>query len=395
VALTSRSRAVLVLGLIVVAVVASAILMGLGRNGEIPLAEVQVGDFTISLTRSGELRAERSLTVSAPSVGEKLVITNLISEGSFVKKGDPLVQFDPTELYERLKSAKRDLVGAEADLELSRAKSDLRRRELLEEIRKKEIAVRRAEGLSALDLENAQRELELAKTRYDTEARVMEADVVKVEVSIGRARERVAGAERSLKELSVTAPGDGIVVHERVWRSGKQVKVQEGDSPWPMQPIISLPDLSTLYVATDIDEIDISRISIGQRCNLRLEAYPDTSFDGHVRVVGNLARTRHYTGGPNVFDVSIELDDIDPRFRPGMKARVEIIVEVLEDRVFAPIEAVFEKAGGLVVFVERGTSFEQREVEVGARNDTHIVIVSGLEGTERVTLVDPAETGEG
>ena len=389
-----RKRNLYILSVVVIAIVVM-ILVSLGGRRNIPLAKVKRGEFVISVTRSGEIKALRSLTISAPSVGGKLLITRLIPEGTMVTKGDFLVQFDPTELLDRLESAKRDLTAAQADLDLTEAKNNLRERELKEEIRKKEIGARKAEGESPLEIENAQRELELARVRCETEGKIMRAEVVKTEVHIARAQERVTSAERSLQGLSVTAPGDGIVVHEKVWKGGQQVKVQEGDSPWPMQPIISLPDLGTLYVATDIDEIYISRIAVDLPCLLTLEAYPDTSYDGRISKIGNLARGKHYTGGPNVFDVSAEPDSIDSRFRPGMKTKVEIIADVIDDVVSVAIEGVFEKDGQPVVYVKDGNSFEERQVEVGKRNDTHIVIRSGLEGTEEIALMDPMEKREG
>lgn len=361
---------------------------------DIPVARAECGKFVISIKRTGEIKAQRSVTITAPSTGEQLIITYLVPEGTFVKKGDLLVQFDPTELLNRLESAKRDLAAAEADLELTKAKNDLRKRELAEEVRKKEIEVKRAEGLSPVDVENAKAELELAKAKAQTEIKLMEAELVKSQVQLERAKQRVASAQKSLNELTVRAPGDGLVIHEKVWRGGQQVKVQEGDSPWPMQPIISLPDLSTLYVATDVDEADIGRIRPGQECHITLEAYPDTSLGGHIDRIGNLARPRYYTGGPNVFDVWVKLDRIDERLRPGMKAKVEIIVEAADSVVSVPIEAVFEENGVPVVYVKQG-GFKHREIEVGKRNDTHIIVKKGLKCGEEVALVKPVESAGG
>jgi multidrug efflux pump subunit AcrA (membrane-fusion protein) len=381
-----------VIAVIAIAAVWAVVRFTSGRA--VPTAAVERGEFKISIVRSGEVKARRSVTVSAPTVGEKLVITRLIPEGTFVKKGDVLVEFDTTDLLERLRSAERELVAAQAELELTEAKNSLREKELLEEIRKKKLGLMQAEGGSPVGTENAGQELELAEARYYTELKVMEAEVVKTETNIARSEERLASARKSLGELTVRAPIDGLVIHEKVWRSGRQVKVQEGDSPWPMQPILSLPDLSTLYVATDVDEIDISRIGEGQKCLLTLEAYPDTAFGGGVGNVGNLARTKYYGSGPNVFDVQVDLDEIDPRFRPGMNAKVDVVIDTFEDEIFVPIEAVFSHGGETVVYVSRGGVFEDVPVVLGRRNDTHIVVREGLEASQEIALVDPLEKRE-
>jgi multidrug efflux pump subunit AcrA (membrane-fusion protein) len=391
--LRARNK-ILLLAISIAVVVSVWVAIRLTARREIPVAVVERGEFRISILRSGEIKARRSVTVSAPTVGEKLVITRLIPEGTFVKKGDVLIEFDTTELLERLKSAERDLIAAEAELELTGAKNGLREKELLEEIRKKNLAFRLAVGASPVDVENARQDLELARAKYETELKVMDAEIIKTEANIGRSQERVASARKSLGELTVRAPIDGLVIHEKVWRSGRQVKVQEGDSPWPMQPILSLPDLRTLYVSTDVDEIDISRIEEGQTCVLTLEAYPDTSFTGRVGNVGNLARTKYYGSGPNVFDVQVDLDEIDPRFRPGMKARVNVIVDTFEDELSVPIEGVFSIEGETVVYVGRGRSFEKRSVLVGKRNDTHIIVRGGLDDSDEIALVNPFEKRE-
>jgi len=391
--LKARNRIILLAVPVAAIAVVWTIARFAGRQA-VPVAAVERGDFKISIVRSGEVKARRSITVSAPTVGEKLVITRLIPEGTFVKKGDVLVEFDATELLERLRSAEREAVGARAELELTQAKNNLRERELLEEIRRKDLALKQAEGGSQIEIENARQDLELTRAKHETELKVMEAEVIKTETNIGRSEERVASAGKSLGELTIRAPGDGLVIHEKVWRSGMQVKVQEGDSPWPMQPILSLPDLSTLYVSTDVDEIDISRIEEGQACMLTLEAYPDTSFPGRVAGVGNLARTKYYGSGPSVFDVQVDLDEIDPRFRPGMKAEVDVTVSTFEDEVFVPIEGVFSLDGETVVYISRGRAFEERPVVVGERNDTHVIVHDGLDGSEEIALVNPFDKRE-
>jgi RND family efflux transporter MFP subunit len=390
--LTRWTKTGVIVGAIVV--VGVILILTLARNAGTVSTPAERGEFTIKIVRSGVLTARRSLTVTAPSVGSKLLITRLVPEGTYVAKGDFLAQFDDMEFTERLESARRELTAARADLDLMLAKNELRKKELDAGVAEGQLALRKAEGGSAADLEKAERDADLAVARRETELKVMEAEALKEEVNIARAEERVTTAEKNIAKLTVTAPGDGIVIHEKVWRGGQQVKVQEGDSPWPGQPIMALPDLSTQYVASDIDETDISRVGVDQFCRITLEAYPDTSFGGHIGTVGNLARSKYQSRGPNVFDISVELDEKDERFRPGMIARVEIIVDVYPDEIFVPIESVFEKEGATLVYVKSGRGFRPREVEVGPRNDSHIIIRSGLGEGDEVALEDPTESGE-
>ena len=88
----------------------------------------------------------------------------------------------------------------------------------------------------------------------------------------------------------------------------------------------------------------------------------------------------------NVFDIEIAVNDKDPRIKPGMSASSRIVMEKVPDVVHIPLEAVFEKEGELVVYLDNR---EKRAVEVGRRNNMEIEIISGLEGDERVCLVDP------
>ncbi len=91
--------------------------------------------------------------------------------------------------------------------------------------------------------------------------------------------------------------------------------------------------------------------------------------------------------------MTILVKRVDPRLRPGMSARVELLVEQIDNARYVPLESVFEKGGRRYCFVLRQGKAQVREVLTGPSNENHIVIEAGLEQGERVLLRDPTDDG--
>ncbi len=352
---------------------------------EVPTTSVMKGEFVISLNENGSVDARRAYTVSAPRV-RGLQITWLAPEGSMVEEGDTIIKFDATQQIADLAEHESDLKIKLAALERARQEYTIQEKQLdlnLEKARrnydeKKHEAPRVAE--------EARLELELAELNVKAKLDQLTADVEKAEVEVQRSRDKVELAKKELKQMTMTAPIPGLVVYLEIWKGGTMGKVQEGDSPWPGQGLINLPDLSEMIVETTVSEVDASKVDTGQIVEVTLDAFPDKTYQGTVLKKGTLARKKDYNSRINVFDVEIAVSDSDDRLKPGMSASCGVIIDRLPDVVSVPLEAVFEKEGRTVVYLKNE---EEREVTVGRRNDMAIEIVSGLEGDETVCLVDP------
>ena len=170
--------------------------------------------------------------------------------------------------------------------------------------------------------------------------------------------------------------------------------MQEGDQPWPGQTIIDLPDLSTMLVKATVNEVDVSKLKVGQEVEIKLDAYPEPTFFGKVTKIGALAKAKSYDSKIRVFDVEVTVDDHDDRLKPGMAAKVEIIIDTIPNSIWVPIEAVFDKGGQRIVYLAEGRSYRLQEVKVGPRNDIEVIIASGLSGEERICLTDPTREQE-
>jgi len=158
---------------------------------------------------------------------------------------------------------------------------------------------------------------------------------------------------------------------------------------WANQPLLILPDVSKMTVQTRVREIDIHRVAPEQSVEIRVDAYPDLRLTGRVTLIGTLAEAQPGRRGAKYFDVTVEVAESEPRLRPGMTARVEILAEQREHAVFVPLDAVFEREGRSLCYAARGDGFEPREVVLGPSNHDYVVVERGLEAGGLVALVDP------
>lgn len=204
---------------------------------------------------------------------------------------------------------------------------------------------------------------------------------------------KIEQQSQNLMQCQIRATVSGMVIYKEVFFGSEKRKVQVGDQVWPNQPLIVIPDLSQMTVQTQVRETDIYKVEKNQQVIIAADAYPELRLTGEVNFIGTLAQEDQARRGGKYFTVTILVSDADSRLRPGMTARVELLVDRLQNVLYAPLEAVFERGGKHFVYVsDRGRS-EVREVLVGPSNEDHVVIETGLAAGERVLLRDPNDVG--
>ena len=201
-------------------------------------------------------------------------------------------------------------------------------------------------------------------------------------------------AREQLARTEVRADVPGIVVYRQVFFGSEQRRPQVGDQVWANQPLLILPDVSRMVVETRVRATDVHKVAQNQRVSVTVDAYPDLKLQGQVTLVGTLAQEEKDRRGAKFFNVTVQLDGTEPRLRPGMTARVEILVEERKDAVHVPVDAVSEREGRTVAWVAGRTGLRQREVVLGPSNADFVVIERGLSPGEMVVLGDPALTTE-
>ncbi len=403
-----------------VAIVATVVALGsfggvrLARTPpRIPTAEVKRGEWVSYVPIRGEVGALKSVLLAAPSniapsTGGDIQLIKLARNGTRVKQGDVVVQFDVSTLQRTLDQKRSELKQAEAEIEqthaqarlveeqdrtdLTKASYDVERAKL--EASKQEI-VSRIEGEKAkINLADAEQKLREMREKVRSDQASAAADIESKKQKRDKALFEVRQAERNMVAMTLKAPLDGLVTLLPNWRAGNfgnAPEFKEGDRAWPGALIAELPDLSRVRVSGRIDEADRGRVKVGQAATVRVDAVPDKELRGQVSEISLLAKLDFSSGWPPVknFDVAVRLEGTDPRLRPGMSATARVAAERVPDSILIPTEASFQKAGRVVAYVLRGSKFEERVLEVGRRGEKEIVVVKGLKPGERVALKDP------
>ena len=218
----------------------------------------------------------------------------------------------------------------QAELKLLEAKSSLRVAHFtLEKV---------SAGATPLELERAEIYLEdamfaLEKGREGmvSQLKSYAAGIERERANVGRTKKLIKKAKVKLKRAELRAPRNGLVVYARAQRGQSSENIQLGMVPFDGQPLIYLPDLSTMVVETEVNEFDLGKVSLGGPAEIRLEAYPGAVFHGKVHKIGPLAKLKQGAAGTGsgikVFDVTIEIAEKDPRLKPGLTATVDIIAQ--------------------------------------------------------------------
>jgi RND family efflux transporter MFP subunit len=370
-------------------------------------APVKQGDFKVVVTTTGELRARKFVQVTGPAAAQTVnvyqtKIASIVPEGSLVKAGDVIAELDKQPVATRLADVTLNLQKAQADfttaqldstLNLAQAREDVRTAEYVLEEKKilKEQAKYEAPTIrrqAEIDYEKAQRAWEQSKRNLSTKTKQAVAKMSSVGADLGRQENQLKNIQDVMASFTVRAPAPGMVIYVREW-NGKKKGV---GSPWTAwEPTVAtLPDLTQMESQTYINEVDVRKISVGQKVKITLDADPTKRLDGTVTQIANVGEQK-----PNqdskVFEVKIEITSSDTTLRPGMTTANEIVTASVPNVLSIPLEAVVGDAGYQYAFKKAGSHVVKQMIETGTMNDNEIIVRKGLAKDDLVLLTPPAD----
>ncbi len=313
--------------------------------------EVTRGELTRRVLLTGRLVAEDAVVLAAPNANVwPLQLRWLAEEGTEVRRGDKVVEFDNSQLITELEEKRiriAEMTNELASIEARVAGDDGRAAFELEE-RRAELAEARIDaevpaGIVArakyekrqLELRKAELELTKAERKLRTTREAGRAEIELQRLRIDKARSELRRVEAGITLLSMRAPRGGILIRGQEIREGRSL--QAGDTVYPGQVMARLPDLSTLIVRARLFDVDDGRVRAGQPLHATLDAFPEQIFSGRVREVDRIAQQSSRRSLRRFFSVTIDPDAIDiERMRPGMSVKVVIEDAVGEDVLRIP-----------------------------------------------------------
>ena len=380
---------------------------GAAATDAVPTHEVRQEAFVRRVTADGNLRAVKATPVTAPQSGGgfgPMKIAWLAEDGAAVKAGEVVVRFDPTEPEKQLRDGKSDLAVASAKLAEERIKSqtavaardsaaDLASAELDQQrkfqSKDKEIFSRNTIIESEIDETLAGAKQQHAEQTKQIERKLARSKAGVIAVEKQKAQIAISHANAALASMEVKAPHDGILVLRRNWR-GDLPRV--GEQMWPGQKIAEIPLLDTMEAEVFVLEVDGNGIAEKQPAEIIVEARPDLTYKGSVKLVDKLAKPRVPGVPVQYFAVVVALDKTDHDvMKPGQRVRATLILDKA-DALVVPRQAVIAKDGRNIVY-KRGThGFDTVEVELGAGTAGRVVITKGLAAGDVIALRDPTRS---
>ena len=397
-----------VVGGAAVAVVAMVLLGARLASTEprIPTSEVTRGTFQDLLRLRGAVKAHRSIVLNAPTRAGQLMIIKMASDGTLVKKGDAVVQFDGSKLAQTLSEDKSALETAEAQIQQSMAQSQLTEQKDVTDLMTARYTLKSAQLdaskraiLSEIDSKEAEIKVADAQLALKQAEQKLKMDRSAAAVDLANQKEKrdkaafdVKRDETALAQMALRAPLDGVVTVLSHWTPNGPRPYRPGDQVWSGAAIAELPDLSTLYFNARADEIDRSRLKIGQSARVRVDALPGQEFPCNVAQISTLASLDFSASWPfpRNFEVEVSFSHQSAKLRPGMSATARVSVGQIADAIQIPTQAVFQKNGHAVAYVLRGSKFAEQPIQVGQRSEGMVVVMAGLTTGERVAMEDPS-----
>lgn len=400
------------------ALAGGAVLILLGwlifRPGAVASSEILVkpsfGTFLVTVTTSGELQAKSSINIMGPEQARaaniwQMKLTNIVPEGTVVKKGAFVADLDKSEIMGKFKDSQLSVQKFEAvylqtkldsALALSQARDELVGLQYSQEEKRlaMEQSVYEAPAMkrqAEIEYERAQRNFEQAKRNYVTKTRQSIAKAQAAELDLLKERQRMELYQTAMQGFTILAPADGMVIYAREWGGQKKV-VGSTVNAW--DPVVAtLPDLREMESITYISELDIQKLALKQPVKIKLDADPNKVLTGTVTSVANIGEQRPNSDS-KVFEVRITVNGSDTTLRPAMTTGNEILVAKLDSVLSVPLECVHTESGLTYVFKKNGRSVVKQEVALGMLNENATVVTRGLTAQDELLLATPPEPGK-
>jgi multidrug efflux pump subunit AcrA (membrane-fusion protein) len=339
-----------------------------------------------------------------------LVLQDAAKPGSRVKKGEVVAEFDRQYMLNRLDDYRASVSQLEASIRKMKAELEVSRNAHAQTIENAKAALEKAKldvktipVLGAIDAERTRLAAEEAEARYKqllAEVKYVEigyqSQIRNSELEVQQAHMELRRAEANADRMLLKAPINGLAVMQTMFRGTEFAQIQPGDQLYPGMMFMQIVDPSSMIINATVNQVDVDNLRIGQKANVRFDAYPDLQVPAHVAAIGAMTRA----GGQRAsyvkdIPVILKIDEMDSRIIPDLSVSIDVVLNSEEQATIAPLAAVFKDSPGATphVYVRTGDAWERRDVELGLSNNLSVVVSSGLKPGEVVAQDPPPLAG--
>lgn len=395
---SKRRKKIAIWSVIALAVAVVIVFVAMKANGKknqevklpVKTGKAETADIQVKVTEVGNVQPEVKVDVKSAVSGK--VISIFRRDGDMVKRGDLLARVEP-DLNQAQSLAETKNALSSAKIRYQQAKKNFESDHSLFE---SGLLAGKQNRDSEAEFMAAKQEFEKAQEKYNL--------VEKSGIPINQSPEKFQGS-------NVVAPMDGIVLTKNI-EIGESIT--SGVSSFNAGTILfTVADVSTMIVKAGVNEVDIGKVRVGMPVKVTLDAYPKVSFAGRVDRIAPAVRLDDKV---RVFDVEIRLDAQGRELRSGMTANIELVGERKEKVLTVPVESVFQRDEGEIVYVKKNIDpkafaeaqknkkpaadgktdkdawkqyFDKRVVVTGLSDNARVEILKGLKAGEEVALEDP------
>jgi HlyD family secretion protein len=357
------------------------------------LQKVEKGDLAKSVVATGKVTPITKVEVKSKASG--IVKKLLVEAGDKVRKGQLLAQLDKVEIEAQVEqsraavdSAEASLTSSEADYERAKVDAEGPDVPLLKRAYERATGMAKEGVVSTSALEDAQKNYELALNKQNVskaQATVLKAKIAQSRGQLGQDRANLKQLEEQLSYTDVQSPIDGVVLSRDVEMGDAVSSILVLGSSATL--VMTLGDISSVYVKGKVDESDIGKVYLGQPARIKVESFKDKTFNGVVTKISPMGVEKDNV---TTFEVRVSINNPGGELKAEMTANAEIILEEHKNVLQIPEGSIIydkdKKASVEVPDTSAKDGKKKVAVNIGISNGAKTELLSGLKEGDEVVL---------
>lgn len=351
------------------------------------------GDIARSVVARGKIEPLSKVEVKSKANG--IIQTLMVDVGDAVKEGQVLAELDKEDLQAQVRGAKASLEGEDANLQAAIAAEAKARIEATNpELEFARRDYERAQGLfkekvaSQQQLDDASRAYEVSRNRQqllDATVKTAAAQVEQAKAGVGVAKATLDRAQENLSYATIRSPLNGVVLLRPTEVGDAVSSILNLGSAATL--IMTLGDISSVYIKGEVDEADIGKAACGQHVRTKVESFPNQTFEGVVKRISPMGKELNNV---TTFEVRVTISNPEGKLRANMTANAEIVLEERKDVLLVPESAIVydkdKKPSVQLLSAASKEGWRKVDLKAGISNGQKTQVLEGIKEGDKLVI---------